>query len=149
VTKILHGFVRPPTIPVGYAYEINKNSDRTHNVDLDIDPMQADAAKDYEWIVKCIVNMLDPVEGGENLPPIYTLEDEVEKTKFCLSDIFHWGRHRMNQASKFRIFPLHELYFRIAQELPCGPAARFSKQMANHGLLADVDNMSNGKMFIN
>ncbi len=141
ITRILHGFVNPPEVPMGYAYEIQKNSDKTHNIDLDIEPMQSFGAKDHEWIVKHMLDLLDPVGRGKSMPPLYTIEDEVEKTRFCLSDLFHWAGHERNLAPQFRVFELHELYHRIVKELPRTPI-EFSRHMANHDLKADVDSLS-------
>ena len=145
---MLHGFVRPKNIPVGYAYEIQKNCEKLHGIDLDIEPMTSQAANVYEWISKRLVDFfncngagLHGDEGGRSLPPIYTIEPDIEKVKNCLADIFLWAGRQMNTPSAFPVYPLHELYFRIAQELPRPTQVIFSRQLAAHSLVADPENV--------
>ena len=74
VTRYLHTFIRPDDVPMGYGYIIQKNSQDSHRIDLDIEPMNTIAAKNPSYAVRKMLDMICPEGTVHVMPPLYTLE---------------------------------------------------------------------------
>ena len=47
---------------------------QTHGLLFDSEPLEADAAQNWDWIIAKMLEMLSPEGGEDDLPPLYTLE---------------------------------------------------------------------------
>lgn len=138
IAVTLQTFVRPPksTIPVGYGYTISKHAKETHGLELDSEPMETELAKDYENMATQILSMLDPFKRGGELPPLYTMEEDVDRVTCILYDLFSWANVELQHDLK--VFHIHHLFYRLAnsQEATTGCVFR-SELLAKDSLNSD------------
>ena len=86
VFRSLHGFIKPPSIPKGYGYEVQQNAKSTHRLDDLADPLRTRSAKDYKSIVDTIQNFF--LDGtGESQPMMFTLEVNITIKEHLINSI--------------------------------------------------------------
>ena len=74
--------ILPPKIPLGYAHEAQIHSDKTHNL-IDENNKAVTDKKLGHNIIDFIVES-GKIEEGVKLPPLYTLEEQMDQTiKIC------------------------------------------------------------------
>ena len=73
VFKTFHSFVKPPSIPLGYAYNISKNVADKHGLDPDQEPLATDpAAANPAGLIERLEEFINPLSQPV-LPPLYTI----------------------------------------------------------------------------
>ena len=71
VTRYLHTFIRPDDVPMGYGYIIQKNSQDSHRIDLEIEPMNTIAAKNPSYAVRKMLEYLFRGDSAGNASPLH------------------------------------------------------------------------------
>lgn len=135
VTRIFESFVKPWDVPLGYGYTIRKIAETTHRIDLDSAPMNQPLASDYDRIFKAMSDFLCGNENFDNLPPIYTLTDQVPKVEGALLE---WqNQTSIRKRIHWEIFNVDELYFSLSEALPLPDAKLHHSTLAKDRLEHD------------
>ncbi len=92
VSRLLQAFVRPPSIPLGLGYAIQRQADK-HGVNLDVTPMNTKAATSYSLIVRKLLAMISP--DGQELPPLFTKDVRMSPADHNLHN--NWLRSPKNE----------------------------------------------------
>jgi len=125
VTKELHRFLLSADVPVGYSYQISYDAERTHQLDGNSAPItklrmewdnQAD--RHYQQVLKDIAAFVQKNGEEGDLPPLFTLSEDIEKTRYILK--------KMNSLAggfprdHLDVRPLDQLFYRLCMATPQG-----------------------------
>jgi len=88
VFKTFHSFVKPPSIPLGYAYNISKNVADKHGLDPDQEPLATDpAAANPAGLIERLEEFINPLSQPV-LPPLYTISEEAESVEQMMATLY-------------------------------------------------------------
>lgn len=73
VSRLLHTFIRPPAIPIGYSYEMQQLAEKTHKIELNLPCMTAKSAGCHSWIVRRLLSFINQDGDPKKMPPLYTM----------------------------------------------------------------------------
>jgi len=111
--KCFQEFVSPIKIPVGYRYQCNEKSKKTHNIPSD--PYDFDLyVEDYDLIFKIMKNFMTSEDPGEGLLPVYVMPKHVEAAEFIVKFI----SEKAKAGKTFVIYKLPHLCHELIKVAP-------------------------------
>uniref|UniRef100_A0A182PRJ3 HMG box domain-containing protein n=1 Tax=Anopheles epiroticus TaxID=199890 RepID=A0A182PRJ3_9DIPT len=106
----LHMFLNPGPLPLGMAYEAKKHAEDNHQLPI---PPNAMGESDFGEVMMKLVTFLLKDDTSNELPLLYTDQDDVPKVENMLEVIFGDQLDDM----EVNVCPLAELFFRLKQSV--------------------------------
>lgn len=94
-------------MPIGYAADAKDRSDKTHRLPP---PPNAKGQKNYRILLDEMVRFMGDTKP---LPPLFTTKEEIPVIKSFINEFCADGS---DDPDRFRVWPLHQLFFNIKEE---------------------------------
>jgi len=111
--KCFQEFISPIKIPVGYRYQCNEKSKKTHNIPPDPHDFNL-YIEDYGLIFESMKNFMTSEDPGDSFLPLYVMSNHMEAAEFIVKLI----SEKAESDKKIAIYKLPQLCHELMKVAP-------------------------------